>query len=322
MFLNIYNLFFFLCNFMGIDEEIDNIGFIGLGKMGYQMAFRLLEKGREVIAYDLASEPVKALAEAGARPADSLQKLVSALPSPQVNWLMVPKNQVDPILDELAPLLRTGDIVIDGGNSWYPNSIRRYHSLHNRGIHFLDVGISGGPLGARQGASLMIGGDQEIFEKMKPLFRDLAVPQGYAYVGGPGAGHYVKAVHNAIEYGMMAALAEGMRVLRNSPLSIDLQEASRTYAHGSIIQGHLTELVSAVYKHPEFLDSLAGIVPPGETEAEMELLDLIVGMPILQAARQQRVSSRSRPTYEGKVIAALRSQFGGHAVIMKEERKK
>jgi len=185
------------------------LGYIGLGKMGYNMVELLLDRKHDVVVYNRSEEPVRKIAQRGARPAGSLKELVSALVPPRLVWIMVPYQAVDPVLKELMPLLAKGDTVIDGGNSPYKESIRRSKELEARGIDFLDAGVSGGPAGARSGACIMAGGRKEVFQKFEALFRDLSVPDGYGYMGRSGAGHFVKMVHNGIEYGMMQALAEG-----------------------------------------------------------------------------------------------------------------
>ena len=196
------------------------LGYIGLGKMGYNMVELLLDKKYEVVVYDRSKEPVKDIVQRGAQPADSLRTLVAMLTPPRLVWIMVPYSAVDDVLKDLVLLLAKGDTVIDGGNSPYRESMRRAMDLEGKGIDFLDAGVSGGPGGARAGACIMVGGKEAVFQIYEMLFRDLTVKNGYAYLGGPGVGHFVKMVHNGIEYGMMQALAEGFAVMKLSLIHI------------------------------------------------------------------------------------------------------
>lgn len=295
------------------------LGFIGLGRMGYNMVLSLVEHNHQVVVYDKISDPANELATRGAIPAYSLEKLTKKLISPRVCWLMIPSKHVDSSLAELTPYLKRGDIVIDGGNSYFEDSIRRYAELKKKGIHFLDCGTSGGMEGARHGACMMIGGDKEVFKKVEVLFKDMSVKDGYGYMGQSGAGHFVKMVHNGIEYGMMGAIAEGVQAIKDSPLGIDPQTATRVYAHGSIIQSRLVDWLQQAYQEG-LVEQVKGEVPKGETEEEMEKLEgLMVGlgsakMDILQTARLMRVATRTNPNYAGKLLAAMRNKFGGHAV--------
>jgi len=207
------------------------LGYIGLGKMGANMVERFLEKGHEVVAYDRNVDAVKLAKNKGAQTADTLTVLVAALPLPRLVWIMVPHQAVDTVLKELTPLLAMGDSVVDGGNSLYKESIRRAEELEARGIDFLDAGVSGGPAGARNGACIMVGGMKKIFTKFETIFRDLSVPDGYRYMGRTGAGHFVKMVHNGIEYGMMQALAEGFAVMKASDFGLELTRITDVYNH-------------------------------------------------------------------------------------------
>ena len=192
------------------------LGYIGLGKMGANMVERLLEKRNRVVVFDRNADAMTAAKKKGAQTADTLAELVAAVPSPRLVWIMVPYQAVNAVLEELAPLLDKGDVVVDGGNSPYKESIRRSKELEARGIDFLDAGVSGGPAGARNGACLMVGGRKGVFQKFEKLFKDLSVSNGYGYMGKAGAGHFVKMVHNGIEYGMMQALAEGFAIMKAS----------------------------------------------------------------------------------------------------------
>ncbi len=283
------------------------------------MVLSLLEHNHSIVVYDKISEPARELAEKGATPAYTLEELTKKLTPPRVCWLMIPSKHVDSSLAELTPYLKRGDIVIDGGNSYFEDSIRRYAELKKKGLHFLDCGTSGGMEGARHGACMMIGGDKEIFKKVEVLFRDMSVKEGYGYMGKSGAGHFVKMVHNGIEYGMMAAIAEGVQAIKDSPLGIEPETATRVYAHGSIIQSRLVDWLQQAYQEG-LVEQVKGEVPKGETEEEMEKLEgLMVGlgsakMDILRTARLMRVATRAKPSYAGKLLAAMRNKFGGHAV--------
>ena len=291
------------------------LGFIGLGRMGLNMVFNLIDHTHEVIAYNRSPEPIKEAAEYGAIPANSVHDFIDKLPSPKIVWIMIKSGQpVDDMIAQLVPLLQKGDIIIDGGNSYFEDSKRRYAELKKKGIHFLDCGTSGGMEGARHGACMMIGGDQEIFQKVEILFKDMCVKDGYGYMGSAGAGHFVKMVHNGIEYGMMQAIAEGMQAVKNAPFGTDVKTAINVYAHGSIVQSRLVDWLKEAYEEG-LVDKVEGTVPKGETEEEMEKLEGLADMPVLHTARMMRVQSRSKPSYAGKLLAAMRFKFGGHKVV-------
>src|SRR3989344_5980467 len=255
-----------------------HLGYIGLGKMGLAQVERLLEYGHRVVAWNRSEKPRREARKAGAEVSETLEAVCSRLNTPRLIWLMVPHGAVDEVLTELLPHLSKGDTLIDGGNSFYEHSMRRAKILSRKGINFLDVGTSGGPVGARKGACLMIGGEKKVYEKYEKLFRDLAVLDGYAYMGKAGAGHFVKMVHNGIEYGMMQAIGEGFDVLRTaelrgldadrrrlhpppSPLLIggkerrvrfglNLKQIARLYNQGSVIESRLIQwLPHAVLEH-------------------------------------------------------------------------
>jgi 6-phosphogluconate dehydrogenase len=284
--------------------------------MGLNMAARLTEQGITVVGVDADVQARAAAADIGVRIVTHSEQLVTALPAPRVVWLMVPSHYVDDVLRSLVPVLTPGDIVIDGGNSFYKDSLRRHGELSARGLRFLDVGTSGGTSGARQGAAIMVGGEQETFALVEPLLAALAAPEGYARVGGPGAGHFVKMVHNGIEYGMMGAIAEGMGVLNQhaAEFDIDLMEVLKPYEHESIISSKLVTWLRQAYQQRQ-IDTIAGEVPRGETESEMEHITTLAEVPVLEAALEQRRATRTTPSYVGKLIAAMRNQFGGHQVL-------
>lgn len=296
------------------------IGYIGLGKMGFNMVERLLEKKHEVLVFDKNEEAVRTISDKGATPVNSLESLTAALASPRLVWLMVPHQAVDTVLQELIPILQKGDTVIDGGNSPYKESMRRFQQMSERGIHFLDVGVSGGPSGARNGACIMVGGRKEIFRKYKNLFRALACKGGYAYMGGPGSGHFVKMVHNGIEYGMMQAIAEGFAVMKACPFDLDLTQIAELYNHKSVVESRLVGwLHNAFAQHGENLDDISGSVSQsGEGSWTVEAAqELGVPVPVIEGSLNFRIQSQAHPSYTGQILSAVRNQFGGHEVFRK-----
>jgi len=300
-------------------DNTKEIGFIGLGRMGFNMSTHLVEKGFRVIGVDPNTEIKASALDAGIEVANDYQDMINKLPVTKVIWLMVPSALVDMVLVELIPLLNAGDTVIDGGNSFYQNSLRRHKLLNEKKINFLDVGVSGGVVGARYGASLMIGGNTELFKKYEYLFAALAAENGYARVGNEGAGHFVKMVHNGIEYGMMGAVAEGMNVLHEheGELGIDIREVFKPYEHESIITSKLVSWLRKAYEDGQ-IETLKGEVPTGETEAEMEFITTISDVKVLEAALAQRRATRVEESYIGKLLSAMRYQFGGHKTIAKK----
>lgn len=293
------------------------LGYIGLGKMGGAMAERLLKRGHGVVAYDTKKEARDRAVEVAAQVVDSPIELVKSLNTPRIIWLMLPHAVVDETIKEIRPHLSEGDIIIDGGNSHYKESMRRAEDLKGNGIIFLDVGVSGGPGGAKVGACLMIGGEKLVYEKLEPLFKDLAAPNGYGYMGKSGAGHFVKMIHNGIEYGMMQAIAEGFVVLSKSDFQIDLARTADLYNHSSVIESRLVEWVKAAFEqYGENLDEISGSVShTGEGAWTVEAAkELGVPVPIIEGALQFRIDSEKNPSFTGKILSALRNQFGGHDV--------
>jgi 6-phosphogluconate dehydrogenase len=298
------------------------LGYIGLGKMGFNMVERLLEKGHEVTVFDTNAESVTNIAKHGACPSGSLKSLTAALVSPRLVWLMVPHQAVESVLQELIPLLREGDAVIDGGNSPYKESMRRALELERKGIDFLDAGVSGGPAGARNGACIMVGGKRSIFEKYEQLFRDLSADQGYKYMGKSGSGHFVKMVHNGIEYGMMQAIAEGFTVMKAFSFDLNLIKIAEVYNHKSVIESRLVGwLKDAFEEYGEDLRTISGSVSQsGEGLWTVEAAkELGIPVPIIERALNFRIQSEKKPGYTGQILSALRNQFGGHEVFKKRE---
>lgn len=297
------------------------IGYIGLGKMGFNMVERLLEKGHEVVAYNRSEEPVNKVKELGATGVNSLQDLVSSLDNPKVIWVMVSHEAVDSVLAELVLLLNPGDTIIDGGNSNYKNTIIRSEQLREKEINLLDVGVSGGPNGARNGACLMCGGDKDVFNNLITLFEDLSVPQGYGYMGISGSGHFVKMVHNGIEYGMMQSIAEGFNLMKKTEeFDLNLSDIAKIYSNGSVIESRLIDWLGSAYrKHGEDLEKISGEVShSGEGKWTVEAAEEIdVPLDIIKESLNFRINSKNNPSYTGKIISALRNEFGGHDVSEK-----
>ena len=301
------------------------LGYIGLGKMGASMVELLLEKGHHVVAFDKDTAALARIAARGADTVHSLKSLTSSLEEPRLVWIMVPYQAVDPVMSELLPNLQSGDTLIDGGNSPYNESIRRAGELDAKNIHFLDVGVSGGPSGARSGACLMIGGDKKLFEKYQSLFHDLSAPGGYGYVGQSGAGHFVKMVHNGIEYGMMQALAEGFALMNASPFDLNLKQIADIYNHRSVIESRLVGWLGKAFERSgEDLEDISGTVShSGEGQWTVDTSkELGIPMPVIEEALNFRIRSAKNPDYTGKLLSALRNQFGGHEVFLRKERER
>ena len=292
------------------------VGLIGLGKMGFNLGQNLLDHNHSVVAYDLNPTAVQEMNRLGAKATSNLRELVSSLETPRVLWIMVPHTVVDSVLSELKPLLEEGDIIIEAGNSHYKESIRRYEELKEDGIRYMDAGTSGGMEGARYGACYMIGGDQEAWEIVEPLFRDTAVENGYLYAGKIGSGHFLKMIHNGIEYGMMAAIGEGFEVLEKSEFDFDYEKVAKVWNNGSVIRSWLMELTENAFSKDPKLEEIKGVMhSSGEAKWTLETaLDLQTSTPVIALSLLSRYRSLDNDTFNGKVVAALRNGFGGHAV--------
>lgn len=309
------------------------ISYIGLGKMGANMVERLLEFNWEVAAHDPNEEAREAAEKKGAVVTKSAAEAVKAQQSPRLVWVMVPHKVVDSVLQEIMPHLNKGDIVIDGGNSFYKDSIRRAGEMEKLGVHYLDAGVSGGPEGARHGACLMVGGPYDAYKQLMGLFNDLAAAGGYDYMGAAGSGHFVKMVHNGIEYGMMQAIGEGFAVLKeytNKPINptqsqietkqFDLKRIANLFNHGSVIESRLVGWLKDSYEQfGKDLKKVSGSVAhSGEGQWTVEAAkEFGIPVPIIEEALQFRVDSQDKPSYTGKIVSSLRNQFGGHDVTGK-----
>lgn len=295
------------------------LAMIGLGKMGGNMTERLLRGGHQVVAFDRSADVVKKYGSLGATGAASLADVVRKLDAPRVIWIMVPAGApVDETLDELRPLLSAGDIVIDGGNSNFHDTMRRARTLSEQEIHFVDCGTSGGVWGLENGYCLMIGGEKRAVLRCEPIFKTLAPPGGCAHVGLSGAGHYVKMVHNGIEYGLLQAYAEGYEILHGSRdfPGLDLRQISQVWQHGSVVRSWLNELAVRAFSNDASLDKIRGwVADSGEGRwTVQEAIDLDVPAPVITLSLLMRFRSRQDDSFSAKVIAALRNEFGGHAV--------
>ncbi|MDC2866348.1 phosphogluconate dehydrogenase (NAD(+)-dependent, decarboxylating) [Bacillus sp. BP-3] len=299
------------------------IGLIGLGKMGLNLGKNLIDKKHEVVAFDLNANAVKEIEGYGAIGTDTLAELIQSLEKPRVIWIMVPHAVVDSVMSEITSFLNPGDIVIEAGNSHFKESIRRYNEFKKVGVHFMDAGTSGGTEGARHGACYMIGGDPEAWTIVEPVFRDTAVENGYIYAGKGGSGHFLKMVHNGIEYGMMAAIGEGFEVLEKSEFDYDYEKVAKVWNHGSVIRSWLMELTERAFSKDAKLNEIKGIMhSSGEGKWTVETaLDLQAATPVIALSLLMRYRSLENDTFTGKVVAALRNEFGGHAVEKNEKKE-
>lgn len=308
------------------------IGYIGLGRMGKNMVFNLLEGGIEVVAWNRSPEPVKEVVAAGAMAAESMEDLVNKLQPPRIIWLMLPAGElIDEFIDKLLPLLKPQDLIIDGGNSFYKDTLRRGEKLDKSRIHFMDIGVSGGPAGARTGACLMIGGSDEDFKRVEPICQAAAAPGAYQHLGQIGAGHFAKMVHNGIEYGMMESLAEGLAILKNSPFKYDFVKLLDLYNHRSVVESRLVGWALDAFKEDPELSNISSSIGsggsgkrvPGEADWTLEMAKKMgIDVPAMDAAIKVRSESAKDPEdspngFRNKVISAMRGQFGQHDVKKK-----
>jgi 6-phosphogluconate dehydrogenase len=296
------------------------LAMIGLGKMGLNMATRLARGGHRVIGYARTEATVQEAINLGAEGAHTLEEAVSKLEAPRIIWLMIPAGKVtDETIEHLSTLLEAGDIVIDGGNSNYKDSVLHAAMLEPKGIEFVDCGTSGGIWGLAEGYSLMIGGKPEVVERLRPIFETLApaADKGWGYVGPHGAGHYVKMIHNGIEYGMMQAFAEGFSILKaKEEFGLDLAQISHIWQHGSVVRSWLLDLAArALDEDTALTDVKPWVADSGEGRwTVFESIDLDVPAPVITLSLQMRFASRDEENYTARMLAALRNQFGGHAI--------
>lgn len=292
------------------------IGIIGLGKMGLNLAHNLVDHGHEVIGYDSHA----AIEESGFKITSSIKELVGEMAAPRTLWLMVPAGEItETVIGELEQLLEKGDSIIDGGNSNYKDSVRRAEELKQNGLYFFDCGTSGGTEGARNGICAMIGGDAEKFKTIEPLLRDISVENGYLYTGEAGSGHFLKMIHNGIEYGMMQSIAEGFDILSKSNFDFDYEKVAGVWNNGSIISSYLMGMTQSAFSKDAKLEGIKGVMnSSGEGKWTVETaLDLNVPAPVITLSLMMRYRSLEDDTFTGKVVAALRNEFGGHAVEKK-----
>ncbi len=298
------------------------IGYIGLGKMGKNMVLHLLEQGVEVVAWNRSPEPREEVAKAGALAVETIEDLVSSLDSPRIIWLMLPAGETtDEFIDKILPLLSTGDLLIDGANSFYKDTLRRAEKIKETGVHFMDIGVSGGPKGARSGACLMIGGNKEDFERIKEIVEKASEKQAWGHFGEVGAGHFAKMVHNGIEYGMMEAIAEGAAILKMSKFNLDLADIFRVYQKKSVIESRLVGWSQeALSEDPDLEAYSSKIGHTGEGEWTIKTgEELGVSVPVLKNSFNVRVNSenddeKSPDGFRNRLVSAMRGKFGGHSV--------
>ncbi|MCL1595683.1 MAG: decarboxylating 6-phosphogluconate dehydrogenase [Actinomycetia bacterium] len=296
------------------------VGMVGLGKMGANMGERLLRGGHDVVGFDLNPGSVQRAVDAGLRGASSLDEMVGNLVAPRVIWIMVPSGDpVDETIVALSPLLDPGDILIDGGNSNYHDTMRRAARIEDAGCHFIDVGTSGGVWGLAEGYSLMIGGDELVVERLTPIFETLAPApdKGWGRTGPSGAGHFVKMVHNGIEYGLMQAYAEGFALMNaKTDLNLDVAQVAEIWKDGSVVRSWLLDLTADALAENPSMDGIAPYVPDsGEGRwTVVEAIDLNVSVPVIALSLLRRIGSRDEVEYSDRLVSAMRNQFGGHAI--------
>jgi len=300
------------------------IGMIGLGRMGANMTERLLRGGHRVVCYDRNPEAIRQVAEKSAVGVDSLALLAEQLAPPRVVWLMVPAGDpVDQTIQSLIPHLKPDDVIVDGGNSYYKDTLRRAAMLKEKGLYFVDVGTSGGIWGLTEGYSLMIGGDSEVIDRLKPIFQTLAPgpDKGWGRVGPSGAGHFVKMIHNGIEYGLMQAFAEGFALMeRKTEFKLDLCQVAEIWRSGSVVRSWLLDLIAkALAENPDLHGIMPNVADSGEGRwMVFEAVDLAVSAPVITLSLLQRLRSRDEDSFADKLLAMMRHEFGGHP-LKKEE---
>lgn len=295
------------------------IGLVGLGKMGYNLALNLKDNGHEVIGFDLSKEARAAAEKDGVATAASISEQIGQLATPRVLWLMVPSGAAtQAVIDEALDLLEPRDVLIDAGNSNYKDSVRHGGVCAKKGVAFLDVGTSGGTSGARYGACLMIGGDQKAYDLLSEVFDQVSCEDGCTYVGPAGAGHFMKMVHNGVEYGMMEAIGEGFAIMREAPFDYDLAAVAKNWNHGSVVRSWLMELAEVqLAKHPDLSDIKGIVAASGEAKwaVEAALAEEVPAPVIAQALFERNASQMGEENFSNKMVSALRNGFGGHAIV-------
>ena len=297
------------------------VGIVGLGRMGLNMALNLMEKNVDVLGYDASKVVLEEARNLNVKVHDSLDGLIESLGDEKVVMLSTPAGKItNDLVKILIDKLQPGDIIIDSGNSYYKDSIKNYELARERQIEFLDCGTSGGIEGARCGACLMVGGNKETFEKVEVIFKKLACENGYLYTGAPGSGHFLKMIHNGIEYGMMQAIGEGFEILHESQFDYDLEKVASVWNHGSVIRSWLMELVEKTFKEDPTLENVKGIIEAsGEGKwTVQEALDLNVSIPVIANSLFVRSASQKENCFSNRVVAMMRYQFGGHRVFKEE----
>ena len=293
------------------------IGYIGFGKMGLNQALRLKEQGIEIVGFNRSDDRKAKAREAGLEVKNSIKEMCEALEGQKIVWIMVSHQGVDEVLSELYSNLNKGDVIVEGGNSFYKESMRRAKEAEEKGFEFLDAGVSGGPGGARNGACIMVGGKKEIFDKLEEIFEKASAPKAYKYFGKSGSGHFVKMVHNGIEYGMMQAIGEGFEVLKKSEFNLNLKEVSELYQKRSVVESRLVGwLHDGFEKFGEELVGISGEVKhSGEGEWTVNTAhELNVPVKVIEDSLEFRKASTGNPSFTGKVLSTMRTMFGGHEV--------
>ncbi|HEY9060348.1 MAG TPA: decarboxylating 6-phosphogluconate dehydrogenase [Pseudobacteroides sp.] len=298
------------------------IGLVGLGKMGLNLALNMKDNNHNIIAFEISRKAAQEAKTYGIESYTELETFIDKMSgsSPKIIWLMIPAGKpVDDMIDNISPYLSKGDILIDGGNSNYKDTLRRFEKLEPLGIEFVDIGTSGGMEGARNGICAMIGASQEAYNTLKPLLESISIENGFIHTGPNGSGHFVKMVHNGIEYGMMQAIGEGFEILKESRFDLDLESIADVWNNGSVIRGWLMELAARMFKKDAGLNGIKGIVQSsGEgLWTVQEALELKVAAPVITESLFARYRSEKEDTFTGKVVAGLRNEFGGHSVVKK-----
>lgn len=298
------------------------IAVIGLGKMGLNIACNLKMHNYDVMGFDLSDQAKENAEKAGIKTFDNLEKMINSFTEKRIIWSMLPAGEItESVLNQLLKLLSPNDIVIEGGNSNFKDSIRRAKIFKEKEIYYFDCGTSGGISGARGGACTMIGGDSEVFKYIEPIFKDISVENGYLYTGQSGSGHFLKMIHNGIEYGMMQAIGEGFQIVQESEFNYDLADVARVWNNGSVIRGWLMELAESQFKASPNLEDYRGVVAAsGEAKWTIETaLDMGIAVPTIALSLFMRNLSQEDDSFSAKVVSALRNGFGGHAVVKKDK---